>query len=72
MIVCYACNEWKPGDVALFAICDDCKSGTVPPPNIRNFWIQPPEKQARLIVQYGEPPKPFTQEELDEMADCGC
>ena len=25
MILCYACNEWKPGEVAPFAICEDCK-----------------------------------------------
>ncbi len=25
MIICYACNQWKPGDVAPFAICEDCK-----------------------------------------------
>jgi hypothetical protein len=25
MIQCYNCNEWKPGEIAPFAICDDCK-----------------------------------------------
>lgn len=26
MIFCYACNQWKPGDIAPFAICDECQS----------------------------------------------
>ena len=25
MIICYACNQWKPGDISPFAICEDCK-----------------------------------------------
>lgn len=25
MIQCYNCNQWKSGEVAPFAICDDCK-----------------------------------------------
>jgi hypothetical protein len=27
MILCYSCNQYKPGDVAPFAICDECRAG---------------------------------------------
>ncbi len=37
-----------------------------------DFWTRPVEEQIVLAAQYGEPPRPFTQEELDEMEGCGC
>lgn len=61
MIICYAFNKWKPGNVAPFAICDDCKRPESVDRDLArrlrlaNYWKLKPVEQAgvRLIVTEG-------------------
>lgn len=72
-MICYACNKNYPqADPEPFWICLNCKQPESEMPDVRFFWYKPVGEQMHLSNQYGEPPKPFTQEELDEMEGCGC
>ncbi len=45
MILCYSCNQYKPGDVAPFAICDECKAGAE----------QKPVKEQKSFIEFEKP-----------------
>jgi hypothetical protein len=38
---------------------------------LTDFWTQPPDEQAKLALQYGEPPVALSGEEKQEMEGCG-
>lgn len=61
MIFCYACNQWKPGEIAPFAICADCKEGKTQPMTQQPFTEMSLPKRKKYVVIVQE------QDEKDPM-----
>lgn len=63
MILCYACNQWRPGDVAPFALCDECKQPERQRERdlrharvmLSSYWMMKPAEQDGLrTIAHGE------------------